>query len=160
MLFIFQLRLAFNRQGEELRIVKRQLHNSQQRVRELEQHIAALQANNNWARFMLFSIPIRQCSATKTDATFVNFLPVPRIRGPWGDSEADSAYMRSVLAFFMAQFTPGIELGVSFENCHCKKAAFPMMHTISITVQLAAVIFGSEDGSNVPIVSFYRRFDR
>ncbi|KOB67373.1 Coronin [Operophtera brumata] len=40
-----ELRVAFNRQGEELRIVKRQLHNSQQRVRELEQHIAALQAN-------------------------------------------------------------------------------------------------------------------
>lgn len=39
-----QLRLAFNRQGEELRIVKRQLQNSQQRVRELEQHIASLQA--------------------------------------------------------------------------------------------------------------------
>ncbi|KAL4707911.1 hypothetical protein ACJJTC_013702, partial [Scirpophaga incertulas] len=39
-----ELRLAFNRQGEELRIVKRQLQNSQQRVRELEQHVAALQA--------------------------------------------------------------------------------------------------------------------
>ncbi|CAH1647049.1 unnamed protein product [Spodoptera littoralis] len=39
-----ELRLAFNRQGEELRIVKRQLQNSQQRVRELEQLVAALQA--------------------------------------------------------------------------------------------------------------------
>ncbi|XP_026497028.2 coronin-2B-like isoform X1 [Vanessa tameamea] len=39
-----ELRLAFNRQGEELRIVKRQLQNSQQRVRELEQHIASLQS--------------------------------------------------------------------------------------------------------------------
>ncbi|CAH2239946.1 jg3377 [Pararge aegeria aegeria] len=38
-----ELRLAFNRQGEELRIVKRQLQLSQQRVRELEQHIASLQ---------------------------------------------------------------------------------------------------------------------
>ncbi|XP_026321904.1 coronin-2B-like isoform X1 [Hyposmocoma kahamanoa] len=39
-----ELRLAFNRQGEELRIAKRQLQNSQQRVRELEQQVAALQA--------------------------------------------------------------------------------------------------------------------
>lgn len=44
---IFQLRLAFNRQGEELRIVKKQLANSQSRVRELEQQLARLQALQN-----------------------------------------------------------------------------------------------------------------
>ncbi|XP_041970822.1 coronin-2B-like isoform X2 [Aricia agestis] len=46
-----ELRLAFNRQGEELRIVKRQLQNSQARVRELEQMVASLQAqlhNNHY----------------------------------------------------------------------------------------------------------------
>ncbi|XP_048478942.1 coronin-2B isoform X4 [Plutella xylostella] len=39
-----ELRLAFNRQGDELRIAKKQLQNSQQRVRELEQQVAALQS--------------------------------------------------------------------------------------------------------------------
>ncbi|GBP19644.1 Coronin-2B [Eumeta japonica] len=39
-----ELRLAFNRQGEELRVVKKQLQNSQQRVRELEEQLAILQA--------------------------------------------------------------------------------------------------------------------
>ncbi|KPJ18931.1 hypothetical protein RR48_12442 [Papilio machaon] len=39
-----ELRVAFNRQGEELRVARRQLQHSQQRVRELEQLLAALQA--------------------------------------------------------------------------------------------------------------------
>ncbi|XP_077293080.1 coronin-2B-like [Arctopsyche grandis] len=42
-----ELRLAFNRQGEELRIVKKQLNNSQSRIRELEQQLSRLQAIQN-----------------------------------------------------------------------------------------------------------------
>lgn len=41
---VFQLKRAYSRQSEELRLVKKQLAKSEQRVKELEEQIRRLQS--------------------------------------------------------------------------------------------------------------------